>query len=254
MAYSLDSIVKEYLTEINDNNLARYRQIYTLAVSGLREFNMDTTGVPKIAELEILSTDRADLPSDYLQYTRIALCGRDGRLHSLGRNDDLCLNRSFDDCGNVERHTGGNDNSGDWMPWTIDGLVDNYRNGELMGRFFGIGGGNNANGYYRVDKANNQILFGNLAANTESVIMEYIADISAIDGDFEVHPFVIEALKGWIRYKYFNNNPNSSLGRIDMAKRDYFREKRLASERFGATTVNDWLEAFRFGNKAAPKF
>jgi hypothetical protein len=84
--------------------------------------------------------------------------------------------------------------------------------------------------------------------------MEYIADIAAIDGDFEVHPFVIEALKAWIRYKYFNNNPNSSLGRIDMAKRDYFREKRLASERFGATTVNEWLEAFRFGNKAAPKF
>lgn len=254
MGYSLDSIVKEYLAEIGDNNLSRYRQIYTIAVSGIREFNMDTTGVPKIAELEVLSTDRADLPNDYLQYSRIAICGRDGRLHSLGKNNDLCLNQSFDDCGDPERHTSSNNVGGGFIQWSIDGYVDNFRNGEMMGRFFGIGGGNNDNGYYRIDKANNQILFGNLPSGIETVIMEYIADINAVDGDFEVHPFLVETLKAWIRYKQFNNNPNSSMGRIDMAKKDYFREKRSSNARFRATTVNDWLEAFRIANKAAPKF
>lgn len=254
MGYSLDSIVKEYLAEIGDNNLSRYRQIYTIAVSGIRELNMDTTGVPKIAELDVLPTDRANLPNDYLQYSKIAICGRDGRLHSLGRNDSLCLNQSFDDCGDEIRHTSTNNTAGGLLPWSIDGFVDNFRNGELMGRFFGIGGGNNANGYYRIDRANNQILFGDLPSGIETIIMEYIADINAVDGDFEVHPFIVETLKSWIRYKQFNNNPNSSMGRIEMAKKDYFREKRMSTERFGTTVESDWLEAFRFGNKAAPKF
>ena len=103
--YTLDDIVKEYLIEVGDTQMNKYARVYSIATSGLREFNLDATGIIKIADLEITDIDTVNLPPDFIQATRIAICGRDGILHSLGTDNNICLGTSFNDCGVPEnRH------------------------------------------------------------------------------------------------------------------------------------------------------
>jgi len=231
--YTLSEIVNESLIEMGYTQSNRYAQFYQFAVSGLREFNMDMGAVPKVASLTINSNDTVDLPNDYVNYSRVAICGKDGFLHSLGQNNNLCLNRNYDDCGNPVSHTSVSEIVPIWNGWYWD---NNIRNGEVMGRFFGIGGGNNANGYYRFDLEHGQILLSGTPALTDSIILEYIADINAVDDDYLVHPFIVDTLKNWIYWKSIARDRNRSANEKEMAMIDYQRSERISRIRFNSRT------------------
>ncbi len=253
MGYKLSDVVKEILIEMGDSNMNRYARAYQLATSCLRSLNMDLSGLPKIVSLTIKDNDTVDLPNDYLQYSKIAICGRDGQLHALGLNNNLCLNPNYDDCGDVTRHTSTNPTTGDsFIGW--DYYSDHYRNGELMGRFFGIGGGNNANGSFRIDKANNQILLAGLNYRISEIVLEYISDINAVDEDYEVHPFIIETIKDYVYWMIIARNLKVGLGDKQLAEKKYWNSYRASKNRFASFTVDEFKEAIRTGNLGSPKF
>jgi len=143
-----------------------------------------------------------------------------------------------------------------------------------MGRIFGLQGGINPYGEYRIDKANNVILLSRLfvqnfinnpdlidiganatsSVRPTSIVLEYIADIAAVDGDFEIHPFMVEALKSWMYYKSIQRDRARGTGEKEMARRDYFTEARWTRKRFNQSTIDEWLAAFRSGNTASVKW
>lgn len=259
MGYKLSDIVNELLVELGEGQSNKFARFFQMGVACLREQNMDLSGVPKVVELDLNSNDTVDIPSDYLNYTRIALCGSDGQLHSLGRNENMCLDKAYTDCGvpsycNSQSDADTAISTGSWVGWSSSYLGDNIRNGEVMGRFFGVGGGNNANGYYRFDTRSGQILFGGLAAGTDSVVLEYLCDIEAQDGDFEVHPFLIETVKNWMYWKYIARNSSRNGSEKQQAMIDYEKSERLSRMRFNSRTSEEWLAAFRHGNQAAVKW
>ncbi len=250
---TLDSIVKEYLIEIGDTQLNKYARIYTIAVSGLREFNMDTTGVPKVVDLCISDIDTVDIPFDCIRPTRIAICGRDGLLHSLGEDNSICLGTSFNDCG-IPTRSSGTLYAGQSFLGTPNFTAEHYRNGEVMGRFFGIGGGNNTNGTYRFDLAKGQIQLGHRHHQATNIVLEYLSDINTIGDDFPVHPFMINALKDYIYWKYIQRDSNKNAGEKQLAERAYEKSERIARIRFSSRTSTDWLMAIRTSNKSAVKW
>jgi hypothetical protein len=243
MAYKLNQIVDEWLAErgLADNS---WNRVYTNMVSGLRRFNLSTSGVPKVVQLTLDDADRAPLPSDYLQYSKIAFC-LNGHMFALGLNNDLCLDLSFNDCGqpvaNNSLFVSPNIGLSTGLVGTPFMVGDTQRNGEFIGRLFGIGSDNNPYGYYRIDKANNQILFSNLAQKSD-IVMEYSADINAIDKDFDVHPYCVEAVKAWADWK---------LGKAD--KMHYLAEAKIMRLMFGKFTAKEWMAAAQSGQMAAPK-
>ena len=259
MGYTLSDICNELLVEMGESQTNRFPRFFQLGTACLRDQNMDLSGVAKVEELTVNANDTVDLPSDYINYSRIALCGKDGQLHSLGRNNNLCLGRDYDACGNPsgrETSTGRGSQAttiaGIW--WSSDYLDDNIRNGELVGRFFGIGGGNNANGYYRIDLNNNQILLGSMPKGTSSIVLEYLADIDSVGGDFVVHPFLIETVKDYIYWKLISRDRNRSSSEKQIAMMDYEKSARSSRIRFNSRTADEWLAAFRAGNQAAVKW
>jgi hypothetical protein len=260
MGYTLSDICNELMIEMGENQPNRFARYYQLGTACLREQNMDLTGVPVVTELKLNANDTVNLPANYLNYTRIALCGKDGALHSLGRNDNLCLDKTYDDCGNVPDRNSATMSgasqattiAGIW--WSSDYLDDNVRNGELMGRFFGIGGGNNANGYYRFDLNNGQILLGRLPKGTDKIVLEYLADIDSQDGDFTVHPFLVETVKNWIFWKLIARDRSRNANEKQMAMIDFQKSERISRIRFNSRTADEWLAAFRAGNQAAVKW
>jgi hypothetical protein len=85
-------------------------------------------------------------------------------------------------------------------------------------------------------------------------VLEYIADVSAVNEDFEVHPFLVETIKSWIFWKSIARDRNRNLGEKDMAKQDYWSNYRRAKMRYSTFTVDEFLQTIRTGNLAAPKF
>lgn len=247
MGYALSDVVNELMIEqgmTQSNQFARY---YQLGVAGYRKFNMNTSGVPKVIELDLNSDDTVTLPTNYLQYTRVGLC-INGEIVCLGRNDKLCLNTITDNCGNPIKH----------QTYKYDGYQgyldnnQNVRNGEFVGGLFGIGADNNCLGYYRIDRDNNRIVLSQLTCFTDSIILEYIADIQSVDEDFDIHPFCVEPLKDWIFWK-LKQRSSKPLGEQQLAKEDYHISSRLMRMQFGSSTKEEWLAAFRSGVKGTPK-
>jgi hypothetical protein len=270
--YTLSNVINEMLIELGESQTNKFARFYQFGIAFLRRTNFNTSGYPKVRELIINANDTADLPCDYVRYTRIALC-IDGRLYCLGLDESLCLNESYNDCGVPVGH--GNNGNGDLInaiPFVGTPLIaDNYVNGEFVGRMFGIGADNNVFGYYRINPAKNQILFANLTSpstvftNTNNtngvntsgapptVVLEYLADINiSDDGDYQVHPFAVEALKDWIFWKY-KQRSSKPLGEQQLAEKNFNDSNRLMRMMFNSSTKEEWVAAFATGNMASPK-
>ena len=251
MSYTLSQIVNELLAELGESQTNKFPRFYQFGLSFLRRTNFNTTGFPKVVELTINSNDTADLPADYVRYLRIALC-INGRLYSLGLDESLCLNKSYNDCGVPQGHTNSQSQANAFGFIGGPLIADNYVNGEFVGRMFGIGADNNCYGYYRIDQNSRQIVFSELA-QTSSVILEYLADVEiAPDGDFQVHPFAVEALKDWIHWKY-KQRSSKPLGEQQLAQQNFNESNRLMRLMLNSSTKEEWVAALATGNMAAPK-
>lgn len=255
MGYTLSQITEELLLEMGEGQGGnKFARLYQFGLSFLRQKHFTTTGFPKVVELTINDNDTANLPNDYVQYTKIAYCVN-GQLYSLGLDNGLCLNPTYNDCGERVATPGTSTDVPNqafwWDGYATNRVGDHYRNGENMGRFFGIGGDNNSLGYYRIDKTNNIIVFSSLA-QTGTIVLEYLADVSAVDEDFDVHPFCVEALKNYVfwMYKFRSNKP---LGEIDLARDIYKKSFNLMQRMFRSNTADEWIAAFQSGNSATPK-
>lgn len=247
MGYTLKQVISELMIEMGETQNNKFARFYQLGVAGLREFSMDTTGVPKSIVLDINDDDTADLPLDYLQYIRIGIC-IDGQIVCLGRNDALCINKIYDNCNNSVSHSVSQFGypNGYWSGGP------NYRNGEFYGALYGIGADNNSLGYYRINKDTRQVVFSQLNCLRDSIVMEYMSDIDSVDQDFEVHPFCVAALKDYIFWK-LKQRSSKPLGEQQMANKDYVISSRLMRHRFASSTSEEWSQAFRSGLKASPK-
>jgi hypothetical protein len=255
MTDTLNNIIKEYLIETGETGENKYARFYQLGVAYLREANIDKNGIIKVVSLSINSNDTANLPSDFIDYTNIGIIGTDGQMHSLGRNDKLSLLKVFDDCGDeikLNVYQGIDPPNGTYYPYYPYNA--NWKNGELVGRFFGIGGGNNVDGEFKIDINNRLILIKRVGYNIQNLVLEYIADINVINGDFQVHPYLIEPLKAWLYWKSIQRNTKMGLGEKQMAEMDYIKADKWARRRFTAYTPKEWAEAFRTGNVATTKW
>jgi len=245
----LGKIVKEILIEQGETNLNKFARYLQFGISGLREFHLDTTGVPKIIALTVNANGTADLPNDYVSYLKIAVCGFDGNLHSLAYNPNMCMSVDFDDCGNINPNPGGFDGGLIGEFWDIG---NHYRNGQNTGGYFGSTPINRF-GNYRIDEKNRLIILQNFTG--ENLVLEYLADLDMNEnGTFEVHPYLVEAIKAYIQWKSSQRNVRAQLGLRQLNYEDYKMEKSKAERRFAAFTISEVHQMINRHNQLSPKF
>jgi hypothetical protein len=247
--YKLLDIVEEFLLENGKSENQRGR-IYTIALSGLRELHLDVNGIIKIVELPVNDNDTVDLPNDFINYRKIGIVGGDGRIHAMGRDNNISLQP---DCGvdgrDIQKNEGVNTFAGLPFAGSFWGIADGN------GGVFSVGGGNNTIGYYRFNRKLNQLWLSGLNT-TNSIIVEYIADLNTDDNgeDFIVNPYCIEAIKTWISWKYVSGDRNTGAGEKQMRRQEYFNSLRICKNRYGSSTPEEWKEALQKNNMAAPRF
>ena len=247
--YRLDQIVREFIIERGEQTEHNYARFLQLSINGLRELNMDISGSAKMVVLEIKDDMTVDLPSDFINYVKIGVCGSNGEIMSLGHNPNLCKARYADDCGNITHKQGTVANNG--IPVYIDNINSHYRNGEVVGRFFGEGGGYNSNGEYVLDKERGVLQLSSVMAT--EIVLEYVADISKMDGSFTIHPYIIETVKAYIAWSSIRRKLGVPLQEKELARRDYYNERRLAGLRFSSFTMDEAKATIRKAFKLAPK-
>jgi len=257
---NLDSIIRELMNEQNSSSPHGYARLVRIAKSGLKnELNLDIASITKVVELDI---DRnlmtAPLPNDYITYKRIGMC-INGRVIPLGFNPNLCIDRTFDDCGNVEPPCASDNTSFDNATsnaavadgrWFYPSALK-WRNGENLGGYFGIGGGNNSLGYYRIVEQYGEIHFGSL--HTGTVVMEYLADVEKVGNDYLIHPYAVEMLKSWMAWASIRNKDGHPASDVLLKRKEYYNQRRLAAQRYSSFTLDEAYQYSRISTKQSPK-
>lgn len=237
MAQKLDSIIREALIENGHSTPHQYLRYLQYAIDTLKDLHLDVTGVAKFIAIPINSNGTADLPPDYISELGVYICGTDGNLHPLGRNRKMCP-PSVDDCGDTLANSG----TGTGIFASNDN--DHYKNGENLGRYFGIGGGQNAHGYYDIDETNGFIKLQSFSGS--SIWLEYLADLERnANGEYEVSPYIEEAIKAGIFWRSVRRNSQKSGQEKQMAFADYKMEKDKAHRRISSFTIEEAKSVIR---------
>lgn len=249
-----------------EDSISKYinrARICNMALTGLRELNLDLGGYVKSVRIQIdTSTETIDFPEDFIDYTKIGVLDDNCQVQYLGRNDKINLSGDFllDGSGGklldsdgieittATECTGQNLTESRFSEFVF---YNYYQNGSV-GQLYGVPTGNNSRGSYRVDYDNNQIKFQEGVVR-DYVILEYIADESMkanpmIPVDWE------ETLRYYVYYQLIRGKRNVGVTEKRVAKDDFLRERKRAARRFNSPTVYEIIQAARTGSKQTLKF
>tara|TARA_Y100000114_G_scaffold75317_1_gene69072 strand:+ start:5641 stop:6876 length:1236 start_codon:yes stop_codon:yes gene_type:complete len=181
---TIEEVVNDVQLMIDDTSYDKEAQIYQLrllALQGLRELTFDVEQKVKTDTMLVDSTTlQCALPADYVKELRIGFRGDDDEFHPLGYKSNLSLDATIQSVINDDPYDENNP----------------YYHTEV-GRKYGIGGGQNTLGYYRVNRQDGTINFSSDVAG-KTVFMEYISDgVTATPGKDHIIKFsMAPSIKG----------------------------------------------------------
>jgi hypothetical protein len=158
----IDQLVNDFQLMMDDTSYDKEAQIYQLrllAMQGLRELTFDVEQSVKTTTLLVDSTTlQCTLPNDYLKLLKVGYKNDDGNFVSLGYDSNLSLDSS------VSSGVGSSSYDENNPYYHTD-----------IGKKFGVGGGKNSLGYYRLNRNDNTINFSSDLSG-KTIFIEYISD------------------------------------------------------------------------------
>lgn len=226
---TIKEIVHLYIDEA-ELTTAKYRRLYGIAYRGVIELALDVTGVTRSCPLCVLGNKTAELPDDYIQWTKLGVLNVNGEVATLSENTDFTLQNST----SATRLT---QNAG------VVGQGDIVNRELYYGNFYGYGydgvqlygvSGNELSQYgqFKVDEQNGVIVLDS-TFNFQEVILEYIS-VPGDDCEITVPIQAVECLIAWIAWKDINQLAASrkvSIYDKTERKRAFYREKEKARMR-----------------------
>lgn len=240
---TLKYIVQQYMLMKGESSLHNYARFYQMAINGFKELNYDIYGKVTTCIKPLLPNMTVKLPKDYVNYLRIGII-TGSVVRWLGKSDNLII----DKCDNVITQGVGS--------YTLDDTLAFYYYNQNrttgIGGLYGLGGGNNVNGYYSVDTDKGQIAFSSIRAG--KIIIEYISDGITGKGEIFVDAFMLEAITSYVHWKQSVFNKNISLSERQMLKIEYNEQMNRLVGRNKSFTKSEFLQTVRKNNKLTPKF
>ena len=158
---NIDELINDFQLMIDDTSYDKDAQIYQLrllALQGLRELTFDVEQVIRTQQEVVTSNLAISLPGGFVKLLRIGFKNSNNEFVPLGYKSNLSLDANVASQVNDDLHDENN------PYYHVD-----------LGKKFGIGGGQNTLGYYRINRNNNAInVSSELAGKT--LFIEYISD------------------------------------------------------------------------------
>lgn len=256
----LATIVNSYLYSCN-SSIHDFARVYELGKWGMQtEFNLDVKGFFKTVLLDINPNKTCEFPCDMIKYNKIGVVNSAGEIVCFKRNDRLSMYHS-------EYFINANRNAGvptlptyGWYGGLNGGISDynafaflNYWYAGTSWNLFGLGSGTVDVGEYKIDETNRIFLF-NQCFNWSQFILEYLADSTDDEGDYEVDVRMAEAVKSYLRWQDVIDRPKkASPQAVQQLKLAYYNQKRLARCRINPVILNEMQNIERRSWKMVPK-
>ena len=257
----LSAVIEEYLAERTeasyDKDLPRDR-IVMLAKSGLRRIASKIGTNLKTVRIDIADGNTSvELPSDYLQYSKIGVVNSDGLVETLTVNNDIVIApEQLKTNGVIDKDAWGVDEVG--SPVRSGGSLNdpyymylNYMHQGRMYHLYGATTDNNPNGYFRINEEFNRIEIGSV--NASQIILEYDSDPTMSGDDFEIQEPLAEPLKRWIYSRAIMGKRGVPATERQLAQMDYGRALSAALSEIQPIRINDIAAAYRHWNKQTAK-
>lgn len=246
---TLGDVVRSFINEA-EYTQAKFARLMDIAIDGLKELNMDVSGVPAVAYLELnQNTLTVDLPEDYVTYIKIAV-GWNDLLIPLLKNNNIRLNATGNMCETARTGDGYVDSSlpYSWWNWGYYNGGDNLVTG---GAQYNAGGDRGQVSYYRINEATKQIQFGNAFDGT--LILEYLANPNLVDGKYEVHEYIKQTLIAYVSWAMVRNKEGVPAGIIRDRRSEYYNQRRLSKIRYQSFTNDEKWQSVRKNYTQTPK-
>lgn len=225
----LDEIIYDYISE-SEGSDHRYYKLFHIAFRGMDNMGLDFFYQIKSVLLPVNANKTANLPSDYLNYSKIGIIGGGGEIIPLTQNSNLA---SYDAL-NASRISRINANS-----LSNPYIYFNYWSGNGYTNLYGISGGA-ASGSFRIDNAANVIILSGYGTYN-SIVLEYVASPKE-DETYYIPVQFREAMIAWLSWKDISSIPVSRRGNLG-DKRDrrheYFNARRLAVAQYKPLHLED---------------
>lgn len=261
----LRDLVDDFLLGIDQDDYIKYQdpiKVLKVAREAVRNLQLDTLRQIKSLRLEVdTSTKTVAYPEDYIAYTKVGYLDDNCNVILLGLNNqlnissDLLLDNNdlpLLDSDGIEITSATvceptNPDNNDLFYYEFR----NYQYNNSYGRLFGIGGGNNAAGYFRPDNENSEFKL-DIASSITHIILEYVADVT-----MQADPYVTvdaeDAVKAYMYYQLIRFKASVPVSEKERARLEWAREKRLATKRTQSFTPAEAMATMFRRYTLAPK-
>ena len=241
---TIDKVIRESLFMSGQDTTHDYQRLYQIAVNGARNITSDIYAPLQVTTITVGSNSRAPMPSNYFELSRMAVLRyTDNELSPLRPNNEIPLT---DDVFVKNSFTNDQDN-------VVEGQYYRYLSGYDY-KHYGVGGGQNRNGDYRIDHAKSEFVF-NAELSGSEIIIEYVpTEILNEKGEVMIHIDTKDALLAYLHWRVtmWKDHRNASL--IQFWRRSWLNESDVARARVKSFTLDEAYNAIRTQNTQTAKF
>ena len=233
------------------------------AQRALQELSYDTLKSIKTQEVEVGPNLNLPLPHDYVNYVKICYVDDNGIENILYKSrktsnpralsQDSSFNYQFDSDGNLTEAS----DSNSWLRYKESSNVDSgdTNNEDEPGALLNEGGRYGlepefaqSNGIFYIDDSRGRIHFSsNMLEKT--ILIKYISDSLATEGEMQVHKFAEEAVYKFIAHAILASRANTPEYLVARFKKEKFAEIRKAKIRLSNIKSEELVQVMRGKSK-----
>lgn len=239
---TIEECIYQYLNESEQSN-NKYAKLWHIAYRGMEEMGLDAFYAIKTVKIPVNANLTVNLPSDYVQYSKIGVLNSKGEIIPLSLNNNLTTAFDFNPTrlAQTEDDTLLNQATRDGVWWY------NYWNGNSFGPVYGLPSGSPFVGSFRVDSATNLIVLGSNFIY-DYIMLEYLSSPNPA-GEYYIPVQFREALityLGWKDLRFVPSKSHVQNSNVSMRRSDFYNELEKAKARYDPVRIPDiydwWLQ------------
>jgi hypothetical protein len=226
---TIDSVINDYIDE-SEQSVHKYAKLYNIAVRGMEKLGLDFFYKIRSVKIPIDTTNyTAELPNDYISYTKIGVLNSVGEIIPLKFNNKLTYYADQQ----PDRLALTQDNTlATWYQSDLP-LWFNYWDGYGFQNIYGLPSGSPFVGSFNIDDSNGVVLL-NQYFNYSYLMIEYLSSGNP-DEPFRIPIQFREALLSFLAWRDIASIPSTRKGNLGDKrdrKQEFYNQRRIANAQF----------------------
>jgi hypothetical protein len=226
---TIDSVINDYIDE-SEQSVHKYAKLYNIAVRGMEKLGLDFFYKIRTVKIPIDTTNyTAQLPNDYISYTKIGVLNSVGEIIPLKFNNKMTYyaDQQPDRLALTQDNTLATWYQSDMPLWF------NYWDGYGFQNIYGLPSGSPFVGSFNIDDSNGVVLL-NQYFFYSYLMIEYLSSGNP-DEPFRIPIQFREALLSFLAWRDIASIPSTRKGNLGDKrdrKQEFYNQRRIANAQF----------------------